>query len=162
MHPLSASIGLRDIVLRLGAAMLIGAVLGINRELRAKPAGLKTMTLVSLSSALLTMVSISFATMTGVVEGTAVARVVQGVLTGIGFLGAGVILRGETVRDIAGLTTAALIWLAAALGIVCGAGQWELTLSALVAILIVLLAGGPLERAIHRRWHGGVDAADDR
>jgi uncharacterized membrane protein YhiD involved in acid resistance len=79
------------------------------------------------------------------------SRVLQGLITGIGFLGAGVILHHRKERRIEGLTTAASIWVAAGLGAACGAGLGELTAYAIVAAMIALIAGGPLERAIARQ-----------
>jgi putative Mg2+ transporter-C (MgtC) family protein len=153
----------RDIIVRLAVAMLIGAILGVNRDLRDKPAGLKTLGLVTVGSAVLTLVSLSFATMAGNVDPTTLARVTQGIITGIGFLGAGVILRREHEENIQGLTTAASIWLSAALGIVCGVGQWRLAATGLAVALILLVVGGPVEQAIHRRWHraAGEEGPDD-
>ena len=87
----------------------------------------------------------------------------QGIIAGVGFLGGGVILRGsdaDTVepghhrKKVRGLTTAASVWVAAALGIACGAGQWPSALIALGFTLLVLVVGGPLEGAIHRTLHG--------
>ncbi|HSA54995.1 MAG TPA: MgtC/SapB family protein [Gemmatimonadaceae bacterium] len=151
MNPLSLSVSLLDVALRLGAALLVGALLGLNRELRDKPAGLKTHSLVSLGAAILTLVSISFAASSMMMDGSAIARVVQGVITGIGFLGGGVILRDESKRTVRGLTTAATIWIAACLGIACGAGQWGITVIATTAVLLVLLVGEPLEQHVIRK-----------
>ena len=151
MIPLSLSVSLLDVVLRIGAALLVGALVGLNRELRDKPAGLKTHTLVSLGAAVLTLVSISFEASASVQDGAAVARVVQGIITGIGFIGGGVILRNESRQTIQGLTTAATIWIAACLGIACGAGQWVIALATTIAVLVVLLLGEPLERKVPKR-----------
>jgi putative Mg2+ transporter-C (MgtC) family protein len=148
MSPLTLSISLTDVMLRIGAAVLAGALLGLNRELRDKPAGLRTHALVSLGAAVLTLVSISFAASSMMLDGSAVARVVQGVITGIGFLGGGVILRSESKQTVHGLTTAATIWLAACLGIACGAGQWGITVTAVIAVLAVLVLGVPVERSL--------------
>jgi putative Mg2+ transporter-C (MgtC) family protein len=152
MPPIDLSISIADVVIRLTAAMLIGMVLGVNRDLNDKPAGLRTHSLVTIGSALLTLVSISFASMQDNVDSGAIGRVAQGIVTGIGFLGAGVILQGESPKNVRGLTTAASIWLSASLGIACGAGQWPAALITLVLTLFVLSAGGPIERAIYRRW----------
>jgi putative Mg2+ transporter-C (MgtC) family protein len=85
-----------------------------------------------------------------------VLRVVQGVITGIGFLGGGVILRDQTSQNVTGLTTAASIWIAACLGIACGAGQWQVALLAVSITLAVLIFGGPIEQAIYTRLrHAG-------
>jgi len=76
----------------------------------------------------------------------AVSRVIQGVVTGVGFIGAGVILHHDTEHRVEGLTTAASIWLAAALGVACGGGHWITVLFALALTLAVLVFGGPIER----------------
>lgn len=149
---MSGSLTVMDVVLRLGAAMLIGAILGINRDLRDKPAGLKTHSLVTIGAAMLTMTSIAFATTVGTLDPNALSRVIQGIITGIGFLGAGVIMRGES-GNVRGLTTAATIWLTACLGIACGAGQWTVVGAGFIAVLLILLLGDNVESAIYRMWH---------
>ena len=131
--------------LRLGAAILVGGTIGLNRDLRGKPAGVRTHALVALGSALAT----------SVLEGegkdpAAVSRVIQGIITGIGFLGAGVILHPEGGSVVRGLTTAASIWVVATLGIACGVGQWVLAGAGTGFTLAVLVLGGPLERLVHR------------
>lgn len=165
MQPIDLEISTLDVLLRLGAAIGTGALLGLNRELRDKPAGLKTHTLVSLGAAILTVVSLGFSSMATFVDPSAVARVVQGVITGIGFLGAGVILRGNSGREVHGLTTAATIWLAACVGIACGAAQWTIAWVSVAAILLILVGGDWLERYLARRWLGrdpGSDEAPER
>ena len=172
--------GVVSIVFRLGAATLIGCVLGINRDLRGKPAGLRTHALVALGSALVTVTAIQLAYAGGAVDGGAVLRAVQGIIAGVGFLGGGVILRGGADdamtgrvagspplrtggggghhrKEVRGLTTAASVWVAACLGIACGAGQWPSAVIALVLTLFVLVAGGPIEGAVHRRLHVHAD-----
>jgi putative Mg2+ transporter-C (MgtC) family protein len=136
------------IALRLGAALLAGAILGINRDLHHKSAGLRTLSLVSIGSAVVVMVAILLARGSG----DAVSRVIQGLVTGVGFLGAGVIIHHEPERRVQGLTTAASVWVAAALGAACGAGLGSLALLALVATLVVLVFGGRVERALERRF----------
>jgi putative Mg2+ transporter-C (MgtC) family protein len=145
--------GLPEISLRLVAAVLVGCALGLNRELRDKPAGLRTHALVSLGSALVIVISLQLARSSGQLDGSGVLRVVQGIITGIGFLGGGVILHDYRSQNVTGLTTAASIWIAACLGIACGAGQWRVALIAVVLTLLVLVFGGPVERGIHRRFH---------
>ena len=157
MNPIDIAITPREIVLRLGAAVLIGAIIGVNRDLRDKPAGLRTLSLVSTGAALLTLASLAFASMQHAPDPAALSRVTQGVVTGIGFLGAGVILRRENEANIQGLTTAASIWFSACLGIVCGAGQWAMALVGVVVVMLVLIVGGPIEQAIHRRWKGSKE-----
>jgi putative Mg2+ transporter-C (MgtC) family protein len=78
------------------------------------------------------------------------SRVIQGVLTGIGFLGAGVILRDPSTRRVSGLTTAAAIWLAALLGIASGAGAYRIAALAIVFGLVAIVCGGPFERLFRR------------
>lgn len=139
------------IVLRLGAATLIGALIGLNRDLHGKPTGVRTLGLVGLGAALVVLASMDFRTGPEL-DANPVSRAIQGVLTGIGFLGAGVIVRETSGRRVQGLTTAALIWLTACLGVVCGLGAWPVAGVALVMILLLLAVGGPLERSLHARW----------
>ena len=142
--------GSGDLFLRLAAATVIGAALGINRELHAKPAGTRTHALVALGAALVLVSSIVLATERGRVDANAVTRAVQGIIAGVGFLGGGVILKSGTRGSVRNLTTAASLWVAACLGIVCGAGQWALAGAALVLALLVLVVGGPVDAALHR------------
>jgi putative Mg2+ transporter-C (MgtC) family protein len=143
--------GTREIFLRLAVATLIGGALGFNRELRDKPAGLRTHALVALGACLVTIVSIQLAFAGGTMDASAVTRAVQGIITGIGFLGGGVIMRTENSPRVQGLTTAATVWIVAALGIACGAGQWQTALMALGIALIVLVLGKVIEGMIHHR-----------
>jgi putative Mg2+ transporter-C (MgtC) family protein len=148
--------GAQDAFLRLVAATLIGAAVGLNRELRGKPAGMRTHALVSLGAALVTLSSIALATHGGTVDANAVTRAVQGIIAGVGFLGGGVILKTSEGRTgVRNLTTAASVWVVACLGIVCGAGQWTIASSGLALTLLVLVIGGPIEGGVRRlalRW----------
>jgi putative Mg2+ transporter-C (MgtC) family protein len=137
-----------DEVIRLLAATVAGMAVGLNRELHNKPTGVRTLGLVALASALVTMASMDFTA--GLMDLNAVSRVIQGVLTGIGFIGAGVILRDAETREVSGLTTAATVWITASLGIVCGLGAWRVALSAAAITLLLLIFGGKTERALHR------------
>jgi len=117
-------------LLRLLLAVALGAVIGFQRERAQKPAGLRTHTLICLGSCLFTVVSIyGF--------GSDVARVAAGVVTGIGFIGAGAIIRGGE-GGVAGLTTAASIWAVAAVGLAAGAGLYFLATVATLLITAVL------------------------
>jgi putative Mg2+ transporter-C (MgtC) family protein len=149
-----------DVALRLGAATVIGALVGLNRELRDKPAGLRTHALVSLGAALVTVVALEVATKAGDPRGEAFARMAQGVITGIGFLGGGVILRDTARQSIHGLTTAATIWVVACLGIACGAGHWVAALAAIALTFAVLVFGGPVEDRLHRALRKKEDVHD--
>lgn len=132
-----------QIGLRLSAAVVIGALIGLNRQLRHKPAGLRTHALVALGAAVVTLlVTDPFVHM----NPDAVSRVIQGVITGIGFLGAGVILRSANGKNVHGLTTAGSIWLAACLGVACGTGAWVITAIACLWVFAILIVGGPIER----------------
>ena len=135
-----------DIALRLSVATLLGVLIGLNRDLQGKPTGVRTMGLVCLGSALIVVAA-------GLVGGPGDAtRAVQGIITGIGFLGSGVIIKSDSSSRIHGLTTAATVWLTAAMGITCGLGHWGLALLATVLSFVVLLFGGRFEKAVHRRW----------
>ena len=133
--------------LRLSVAVGVGALIGLDRELRRKPAGLRTLALVSLGSAVFILETVD--PIGGrATDGT--SRVIQGIVTGVGFLGAGSILRGTSEESIRGLTTAASIWLAAASGIACGLAQWPLVGAACALGLLVLVIT-PVERVLHTR-----------
>ena len=124
-----------EAVLRLLLAAFLGAIIGFQREWVHKPAGLRTHILISLGSALFTVVSIMG--FTGTVDP---ARVAAGVVTGVGFLGAGVIFRGMRGDiPVVGLTTAASIWVSAAIGIAAGAGMYLIATVVAVLTLIILL-----------------------
>jgi putative Mg2+ transporter-C (MgtC) family protein len=125
-----------EAVLRLLLATALGAIIGFQRERAQKPAGLRTHILISLGSALFTIVSIM-----GFVGTVDPARVAAGVVTGVGFLGAGVIFRGmRGDTPIVGLTTAASIWVSAAVGIAAGAGMYIIaTVVGILTVLILLI-----------------------
>lgn len=127
---------------RLGLATLAGAAIGLNRKLHGKPVGIRTHSLVALGSAMIVYVSYG----PGPVNGPPVPQTVQGIVTGIGFVGAGVILhRSGSKAKITGLTTASALWFTAALGVACGAGLFIPAVIATIIALIVLIVGGPLE-----------------
>jgi putative Mg2+ transporter-C (MgtC) family protein len=140
-----------EILTRLGIAALAGGAIGLNRDLHGKPTGIRTLGIVSLASALIVVASMNF-DFAEAPDRNAVSRVVQGVITGIGFLGAGVIFRQQDTHKVEGMTTAACIWLTAAIGIICGIAAYRLLLVGLPVVFVVLILGGPLERVIHRWW----------
>ena len=133
-------------VIRLITAATVGGMIGANRELTRKPAGLRTHSLVALGCALAVVTSTHLASN---IPGDSTARVIQGVVAGIGFLGGGVIVHAEG-RTVRGLTTAATIWVAAAAGIACGIGAWGVALVAVIIALLVLTVGQAVENALHR------------
>ena len=147
------TLGWQEIALRLGSATLIGGLLGLNRELGGKPAGLRTNALVSLGSALLVLAGIGVSSGTNSVhQADVISRTMQGIITGIGFLGAGVILRDTTGARVHGITTAATIWLTATLGVLCGAGIWSAAVLGVGLTLVILILGKPLEKFLHRKF----------
>jgi putative Mg2+ transporter-C (MgtC) family protein len=141
-----------EIVLRLLSATILGAILGLNRNLRGKAAGLRTHALVSLGAALAVLTADLIVGMGPGAERGAVTRAIQGIIAGVGFLGAGAILKTHSTRAIRGLTTASVIWLAATIGIACGAGYWRAAALAVVLALAVLTMGRPLENALDRAF----------
>jgi putative Mg2+ transporter-C (MgtC) family protein len=131
------------IIERLGLATLAGAAIGLNRKLHGKPVGIRTHSLVALASAMLVYVSYGAA---GLINSPPVPQTVQGIVTGIGFVGAGVILhRSGSKNRITGLTTASALWFTAALGVAFGAGLFVPAVVATVIALVVLIIGGPIE-----------------
>jgi putative Mg2+ transporter-C (MgtC) family protein len=134
-----------DIALRLGAAALAGVALGLNRDLHGKPTGVRTLGLVGVGSALVVL-AVSGA------SGADVSRVIQGILTGIGFLGVGVIVRNNEGQHVQGLTTAACVWLTACFGVACAVAEWRIVLIGALLVFIILIFGGRFEKAIHRHW----------
>jgi putative Mg2+ transporter-C (MgtC) family protein len=141
-----SSLPLADIFLRMLTALACGAVIGLNRDLHHKPAGFRTFGLVSLGSAAVTLLMLQ---MPGS-NADSVSRVIQGVVTGIGFLGAGVILHRAAPVKVAGLTTAAAVWLTAGLGVAAGAGQFAIAWVSLALAMVLLITGGAIERLLER------------
>ena len=142
-----------DTTLRLGAAVAAGVVLGINRDLANKPIGMRTLALVSLGAAAVALATIR-------VEGMAdhpdamsrvVQGIIQGIMAGISFIGAGVILRDTQAKTVEGLTTAATVWVTAALGIACGLAAWNIVGVGMMLALALLIGVG---------WMEGVYAAE--
>ena len=147
-----------EIILHLGVATLAGGMIGLNRDLHGKPIGLKTLALVSLATAMLLVMVHSDDVK---IVSDAGSRVMQGILTGIGFLGAGVIVHAGRHFRVRGLTSAACTWLAACIGIVCGLGQWRVVIIALIITFAVLTVGGWIERWLHERL-GGKEVAEQQ
>lgn len=125
------------VIIRLIAAALLGAAVGIQREKAGKPAGLRTHILVTLGTAVFVLAC------SGVgMSSDGLSRVIQGIVTGIGFIGAGSILKLNEERDIKGLTTAASVWMTAAIGVAVGLGSLGVALlSTLFTLIILALAG---------------------
>lgn len=139
-----------EIILRLGIATLVGAILGIDRDLHRKPAGIRVLALVSLGGAAISMVSIVATTGNGGPPNDGILRTVQGVLSGIGFLGAGVIMHSRAEDEVHGITTAAAIWIAAITGMIYGMGQWSLGTCTFVLTWMIIVCGRWLESIVIR------------
>ena len=142
--------------LKIGAALLAGLFIGIEREIQNKNAGLKTNALVSLGAAVFVLTSLHF-------EGedyVDMTRVIGQVVTGIGFIGAGVILHKGTV--VRGLTTAATVWCSAGAGCLAAIGQFE-ELSVLTALIVAVnTIFGPVDRYIRNKFdHADEDKMED-
>ena len=146
-----------EIVLRLGVATLAGGLIGLNRDLHGKPIGLKTLALVGLATAMVVVLADTSGDTTKI--SPEASRIIQGILTGIGFLGAGVIVRAEHNFRVRGLTSAACTWLTACVGIACGTGQWRIVVVALAITFTLLMVGHRLERWLHRVLGGRDDPA---
>ena len=152
--------GNEETALRIGAALIVGGILGLNRELHGKPAGLRTHALVSLGAAVATIIVLKSPDGSLAADQNAIGRVVQGILTGVGFLGAGVILR-DPIGHVTGLTTAATIWICAVLGTVCGLGHWVILGIAVGLTVFALLLGRPIERLAERLFKRHVSGPPD-
>ncbi len=137
-----------DLMLQLGLATLLGGVIGLERELGGKPAGLRTNILICIGSVLYTHLSLAMLTAsTGVIPaGTDTTRVAAQIVTGVGFIGAGTILhaRGAVV----GLTSAATIWVVAAIGIALGSGYYLEGVGTTLAVILVLAGLGRVEKIV--------------
>lgn len=135
-----------ELILRLALAAVLGAVIGFEREWRDRTAGLRTHMLVCLGSAVFTIVSAYgfsewYSSIPSMERSTVVSdptRIAAQIVTGIGFLGAGAIFRSDD--GVRGLTTAASLWMMAAIGLACGAGYYELAVASTVLMLLILVA----------------------
>lgn len=121
-----------EIVVRLLLSAGLGSLIGLERELHKKPAGLRTHALVSLGACLFTLIGLGY-----LGGGESLSRILQGVITGIGFIGAGIIFQAKD--RVKGLTTAAEIWTLAAIGILAGLGSYTLAIAATILILVILV-----------------------
>ncbi|MGF2036640.1 MAG: MgtC/SapB family protein [Nostoc sp. CmiVER01] len=137
-----------NISFRLCLALFIGAIIGLERQIRRKPAGLRTHILVSFGSAIFTLIIMQ--TDGPLSNRDALSRVIQGIAAGVGFLGAGEIVRQSSQEsqrlEIHGLTSAAAIWVSAALGIAAGCGLWQLALISAFLTFLVLTVFKRLEK----------------
>ena len=144
------------VLIRLIAATLLGAVVGFQRERAGKPAGLRTHMLVTLGTAVFVLAC------SGVgMSSDGLSRVIQGIVTGIGFIGAGSILKLNEERDIQGLTTAAGVWMTAAVGVAVGLGSLGVALLSTFFTLVILSFAGRLESRVDEGRAAKVEARDN-
>lgn len=142
-----------EMLLRLGVATISGMAIGLNRDINDKPIGMRTLGLVSLGSAVVVLSGSAYDDLHFAQD--AASRVIQGILTGLGFLGAGAILRAKDRMEVHGLTTASTVWIAAALGVTAGLGAWFITITGTVVTLALLVLGKPLEQKLTRLFSDG-------
>ena len=133
-----------DVIVRLLLATGLGAAIGLEREMRQKPAGLRTNMLIAVGSALFSLASIAMVHYEGTSD-----RIAANIVTGVGFLGGGAILRGD--KGVHGMTTAATIWVNAAIGIAAGAGEFAIASLTTLLTIVVLAVLAPIERYFERR-----------
>lgn len=138
---------------RMGEALVLGAAIGWDRERRDAEAGLRTHMLVALGAALFVLIPLEAG-----MNDEQLSRAVQGLVSGIGFLGAGAVLKDQEEGRIHGLTTAASIWATAAVGLAAGMGLTGMAVLATVFILLVLVWLRRLGRAAHKRRDAEQDA----
>ncbi len=149
MDTISAPSQLFVLAGRLALAAVLGAVIGLDRELIKKPAGTRTHALVALGAALLALVSTFLMLPAAGSDLAAPSRIIQGIVAGVGFIGGGVILRLESERRVEGLTTAASVWVVSAVGVAAGLGLWRTALIAVAIAEGVLLLGRAQPRSEH-------------
>lgn len=143
------------VIIKLIAATLLGAVVGIQRERAGKPAGLRTHILVTLGTTVFVLAC------SGVgMSLDGLSRVIQGIVTGIGFIGAGSILKLNEERDIQGLTTAAGVWMTAAIGVAVGLGSLGVALLSTLFTLIILTLAGHHDLRDRKRRAANIEGED--
>lgn len=135
-----------SLVTRMMTAMILGAVIGAQREATGKPAGLRTHMLVAMGGALFVLAPVQSG-----MDVDGLSRVIQGIVTGIGFIGGGAILKLQEQRAIEGLTTAAGIWITAAVGIAAGMGRWGLAVVSTILTWVTLSLIGRIEAWMNQK-----------
>ena len=126
------------------AAVLLGGLIGIERQMSSHSAGLRTHMLVSLASAMFVLACSELTSQLPL----DLTRVVQGIAAGVGFIGAGTILKADRKHEVFGLTTASTIWLSAAIGTACGLGEYPLAITSVLLTIVVLVGLRPIEERL--------------
>jgi putative Mg2+ transporter-C (MgtC) family protein len=144
-----------SLMFRLTLALLVGCLLGINRQQGGRPAGMRTFMLVSLGAAMFVMIPLQAEGDSPYAATNALSRTIQGVATGVGFIGAGMILQqshqGLGKLEVKGLTTAATIWVAAGLGAAIGCGLWQMSLIGAIWTLVILSGVKKIQKSVSIR-----------
>jgi len=140
--------GIGDLVLRLLLAAVLGGLLGLERQIHGRWAGLRTHMTVAMGAATFTVLALTVSGANGMAD---VTRVIQGIAAGIGFLGAGTILKLSDQLEIKGLITASAIWLTAAVGTAAGLAEYAVAITATLITLIILAVLRPLEKGFQDR-----------
>jgi len=150
-----AGMDFADAALRLGLALLCGLVVGIDREVRNKPAGMRTHMLVSLAAASFTLISFDFHSrlIAQGNDGADPIRALEAVVAGVAFLGAGTIIQSRS--KVSGVTTGAGMWMAGAIGLACGGGLFAIAIVLTLAMFVVMTLLGLLEAYLERRLKNG-------
>jgi putative Mg2+ transporter-C (MgtC) family protein len=155
------SLTLNQIAARVGAALLMGALIGLERERKHRPAGFRTMILVSIGSAAFMLTAREFfAQQPSEQVGADMSRVLQGLIGGIGFLGAGAVIQSK--RAVHGMTTAAAVWVMAALGAACGLGLYLIAAVVVIATLFTLVILEVVEERFFPEENGRANDWDDK
>jgi putative Mg2+ transporter-C (MgtC) family protein len=138
------------VIVRLLAAAGAGLALGFQREISDKPIGMRTLGLISLGAAMVSIAALRYPALAGDPNATSrvLQGIIQGLMVGVGFIGAGVIMRDESTKKVHGLTTATTVWIAAGLGIACGLADWIVVTTGLVLALIILIVLKRFERHV--------------
>lgn len=144
------------VIIRLTAALILGAIVGYQRERAGKPAGLRTHILVAMGTTLFVVSCVA-----SDMREDAISRVIQGITTGIGFIGTGAIMKQSDRLEIHGLTTAAGIWMTAALGVAIGLGRIGIAIFSAILGVIVLSLLGYFERFMEIAPQAGPGNGDD-
>ncbi|MEN3383234.1 MAG: putative Mg2+ transporter-C (MgtC) family protein [Hyphomicrobiales bacterium] len=138
------------VVIRLLAAAGAGLALGFQREVSDKPIGMRTLGLISLGAAMVSIAALRYPGLGNDPNATSrvLQGIIQGLMVGVGFIGAGVVLRDESTKKVHGLTTATTVWIAAGLGIACGLADWIVVVTGLALALIILIVLKRFERHV--------------
>ena len=133
-------------IMRLSLSFLVGGLIGLERQMHRRPAGLRTHILVCIGSCLIMLTSLYVFDIYNAVANLDPSRIASGVITGIGFLGAGAIIREREKEDVKGLTTAASLWVVAGLGLAIGCGLYSASLFTTALALVALFFLARIER----------------